>query len=291
MTFKKLLCAVDFSETSIAAVRAAAKLARRFDAELVLAHSLYIQIVAADIPYPDDLVKRMRHEATQGLAAAVRDAADAGAKRVSSKLVTGVPWMEIVGLAEGDPEIDLVVVGTHGRTGLRRFFLGSVAEKVARHAPCSVLAIHTGDIADAFRRVLCPVDFSESSRLAVEVGAKLVTPDGKLLLMHAIDAPTNYAGEPYAQPFLEDLDKRASAKLHGWAGELAKLTSATVDTRTRLGSPWAQAIALLEDDHGFDLVTIGSRGRTGIARFLLGSVAEKVVRHARCPVLVSRTRE
>jgi nucleotide-binding universal stress UspA family protein len=63
-----------------------------------------------------------------------------------------------------------------------------------------------------------------------------------------------------------------------------------VTTRTRIGTPGAQILAVLDDDRTFDLVVMGSHGRTGLRRVLLGSVAEKVVRHAGCPVVVARTR-
>ena len=63
-----------------------------------------------------------------------------------------------------------------------------------------------------------------------------------------------------------------------------------VVTRSRIGSPGAQILAVLDDDRTFDLVVMGSHGRTGLRRALLGSVAEKVVRHAHCPVVVAHTR-
>jgi len=85
----------------------------------------------------------------------------------------GVPWDQIVEAAREDPTVDLIVMATHGRSGLARVLLGSVAEQVIRHALCSVLAARAPGGVQPFRKVLCPIDFSEESRHALERAAEL----------------------------------------------------------------------------------------------------------------------
>ncbi len=79
--------------------------------------------------------------ATTALAELRREAESTGAKLVSTHVRTGTPWHEIVEYLRADPTFDLVILGTHGRTGLKHILLGSVAERVVRHAPCAVLVV------------------------------------------------------------------------------------------------------------------------------------------------------
>lgn len=289
-TFNKLLCAIDFSEGSDVALRAAVRLATRFDAELVIAHALYTPVFTDDMPYPTAVIQQLRDQAVRGLESATREAAELGAKRVSSLLLNGMPWAEVIEHSRVDRNIDLVVVGTHGRTGIKRFLLGSVAERIVRNASCSVIALHSENALTTFGHVLCPVDFSASSRHAAELATTLVEPSGRgVVLAHSVELPLAFAAEAGATSFLEDLEKRARRKLDEWAVDLRARTPAPITTRALLGSAAGQVLAALDEDR-FDLAVLGSHGRTGITRLVLGSVAEKVVRHATCPVLVARSR-
>ena len=293
MTLRKILCPIDFSAGSQHAMQVAARLAKRAGAELILTHSWYVPPLAFadEAPFPADTIQRMIEDEERNLAAATREVTGLGVERVTSRFLTGAPADRIAEAAGDDREIDLIVMGTHGRTGLRRVLLGSVAEKVVRHAPCSVLAVRETSAATPFRHVLCPIDFSETSRLAVELAAQLVDPDGDgLELLHVLELPISASGEPLAPDFLVDLDRRAAARLDEWAAEIQNSAKLRVTTRSRIGSPAGQALAVLDDDATLDLVVMGSHGRTGVGRILFGSVAEKLVRHARCPVLVARPR-
>ena len=118
----------------------------------------------------------------------------------------------------------------------------------------------------------------------------LVNPhDGWVTLMHVVELPVSYGGE-LPVDFTRDLDKHATKILDRWATELAAKLGVPVKPKITVGSPGNQILHLLETDPTFDLVAMGSHGRTGIKRILLGSVTEKVVRHAPCPVLVARSR-
>jgi nucleotide-binding universal stress UspA family protein len=139
---KRILCPTDFSETAAAAERHAVALARALGAELVLLH------VASEAPLRRETlgtpeVRRVfesqRAWVTETLAARVRELTTGGVS-ARSVVKTGVPWREVVGAVE-EEQADMIVMGTQGRTGLDRLLIGSVAERVVRHAPCPVLTV------------------------------------------------------------------------------------------------------------------------------------------------------
>ncbi len=140
MTTHKILCPLDFSSGSQHALRLAIRLAREQHAELVVMHVWYVPSTGlGDFPFPRAIAERIVRQASQSLDAAVQEARAAGLAAVTSMLVQGVPGWTIVDAVNHDPAINLVVVGTHGRTGLARVLVGSVAEYIVRHAPCPVL--------------------------------------------------------------------------------------------------------------------------------------------------------
>lgn len=140
---KKILAALDFSKFSPPVVSYAAELAKRFDASLTLLH-------VADEPnrvFPEGFVAVMPARTTEllnllemGLSDAKKEALARGVQHVTTMLVKGVPYSEIVTIAK-ENAIDTIVVGTHSRHGLVHTLLGSVAEKVVRNAPCTVITV------------------------------------------------------------------------------------------------------------------------------------------------------
>ena len=140
MSFAKILCPVDFSPGSQHAMKVAARLAGT-SAELVIAHAWYLPPLAfaGELPLPPSTIQDMVDDEHRGLEAAAAEASKLGAPRVSSIFLSGAAGDRIVSTLRDDPAFELVVMGTHGRTGLKRILLGSVAEYVVRHAPCSVL--------------------------------------------------------------------------------------------------------------------------------------------------------
>jgi universal stress protein A len=147
MAFKKILCAVDFSDNAREAMRRAADLAVVSGGSLTLFHVIHVPVVgysdgAPMMPSPGpELARELGAEAERSLADWKKRAEEMGVKNVSTQVVAGVPWHMIVEALEADHTFDLVVIGTHGRTGLGRVLLGSVAETVVRHSPCPVLVV------------------------------------------------------------------------------------------------------------------------------------------------------
>jgi nucleotide-binding universal stress UspA family protein len=146
--WKKLCCAIDFSEASHAAMREATELARRFGAELELLH-VHPPPPAAGLDVsvrPLDFVELASTELETTMASWQEEAEHAAGRAVHSTVVPGpvaAAADEILRFLRENGD-DLLVVGTHGRRGMQRFLLGSVAERVAREAPCSVLVVRGG---------------------------------------------------------------------------------------------------------------------------------------------------
>lgn len=142
-SFGKILVPVDFSACSAEAVRTAADLSRRYDASLTLVHAFEPILYATSEGYPFVLpgqIESLLADNAQALDRARQDAETAGAKRVETRALQGHPANEIVDLATKG-EFDLIVMGTHGRTGINHALMGSVAEKIVRTAACPVLTV------------------------------------------------------------------------------------------------------------------------------------------------------
>jgi nucleotide-binding universal stress UspA family protein len=291
--FHRILCPIDFSPGSRRAMEIAIQLAKPAGAELILAHAWHLPAMAAagEYPVPPETVQALVDDAARGLAQAAGEAKDLGARVVTTSFLSGVPWEQLVAALEADPTIDLVVMGTHGRTGLRRLLIGSVTEKVVRHAPCPVLAVRDDSPIAPFRHVLCPVDFSASARRAMELAGEVAAAGGAgVALLHVLETPGTYTGELALADYLAQAEAPAARMLEQWAAELRAKVAVPVTAAVRTGNAAPEILGAIERDASIDLVVTGSHGRTGMRRTLIGSVAEKTVRHARCPVLVVRQR-
>jgi universal stress protein A len=144
-----------------------------------------------------------------------------------------------------------------------------------------------------WKKILCPVDFSDGSRHSIETAAKIADEAGaELIITNVLGLPVYYMVEPIAYPasFVTDLVSAAEASLAQWKVEAERLGATRVGTELLRGDP-AHEIVELAKRGAFDLIVIGTHGRTGLKHVFLGSVAEKVVRHASCPVLVVRRQE
>jgi nucleotide-binding universal stress UspA family protein len=141
-------------------------------------------------------------------------------------------------------------------------------------------------------KILCPIDFSDGSRDAVRLALDLARQSGaSVTLFHGYALPLSAVGELAAvgADGLQRIDQETEASLRAWRDE-ALVPDVEVHTAKGIGSG-ADTIVRHAADHGFDLVVIGTHGRTGVKRVILGSVAEAVVRKAPCPVLVARRPE
>lgn len=277
----------------------ALELARHVGAELVLVHVGVIPETPAGVPesmaatvtaYSQVVKDRLAEDRTA--LQALHEKLSGSGVEVSQAVIDGFPD---TGLLDAAREVDgdVIVIGTHGRTGFKRFLLGSVAERVVRLSDRPVLVARgTHKPAGGYRKIVVPTDFSEGAREAATMACQLAAGDGIVHLLHTWQLPPMsgafYAPVKAAEDLFRDvrqtLSKSAAANLETLAGEL-RTTGTKIEYSSIEGAP-AHAIQEWIDANAPDLVVMGSHGRRGVRRFLLGSVAEVTVRHAACSVLV-----
>jgi nucleotide-binding universal stress UspA family protein len=190
-------------------------------------------------------------------------------------------------------DIDLVVMGTHGRRGMERLLSGSVSEEVVRRAPCPVFTVLARDengTGPQIDRVLAPVDLSDQSELVLNHAVALAESYAAPLdLLHVVEEaayPNVYGLDPLT-PALPNVQDRAREALETLASDI-DLRTDPVNVHVLAGNA-ARDIVEFAEEQAADLIVMATHGRTGLERFLIGSVAEKVVRRAPCPVFTLKS--
>jgi nucleotide-binding universal stress UspA family protein len=295
---KRILVPVDFSPFSLHALRYGSAIARHKGADLYLLHviqDLTPISVGGDGIVPtaaSDYLEQLESSAEEALTQLPINSWFDGSN-VRRQTVIGSPWECIVEFAASH-DIDLICLGTHGRGGLSRLVLGSVAERVIQHAPCRTLIVrrHEREFVDAehpqpaLKRVLVPVDFSDMSQSALEEGRSLAREWGaQLHVLHVVEDNSPTVSQialayPVFQSYVHELVKAGQTQL-----DALQLPDQAVK-KVVLGDPTGK-INDYADEQAIDLIVMGTHGRTGPSHWLLGSVAERVARSAPCPVLVT----
>jgi len=197
----------------------------------------------------------------------------------------GRPFKRITEYA-ANHDIDLIVMGTHGRSGLRRLVLGSVAEKVLRATSVPVVMVPPAATIEGvdveYREFLVPTDGSEAAETAIDWGLTLADIyDGMIHSVYAVDT-ARFAGEGEMIGVYNALEQTGEAALDS-VRQQAREASIDVSATIGTGSP-ARVIRSYTEDHDIDLIVMGTHGRSGVERYLIGSITESVVRHAEVPV-------
>lgn len=191
-------------------------------------------------------------------------------------------------------DIDLIVMGTHGRRGIRRWLLGSVAEEMVQLAECSILTVRAPEdpVHKNIQRILVPVDFSKYAREAL-VYAKFISgaTDAPVTLFHVVQDQFHPAFYTPVVQSIYDLNPRIEEemieKLKVFAAETAG-PDVPFNVDVHYGHPAETIVREAEDIHS-DLIVMATHGLTGLEHFFMGSVAEKVVRLAQCPVFTVKS--
>lgn len=288
-----VLVAVDFGDSSLEALRQGRALAHAVGGKLAVCH------VLPGVPDISTLFPERRLESSAGLAAEEQAARRALVDRAREKLglelsevfvERGAAYAELVRRAEAWGA-RYIVLGSHGRTGLARAVLGSVAERVARHAHCSVL------VARAVRKpgvVLAATDLSDASLPAVVEGAAAAKRLGaKLVVVSAVEwadpisiSAGNLIGltSPVASA---ELRREVADALRSTLEQSLVRLGVQGEVRALEGSPATEIVSAAEELDA-ELVVVGTHGRTGLLRLALGSVAERVIRSVHASVLAVR---
>lgn len=290
MKLERIAVGVDFSRQCEQALTHARRLARRFGAELLLVHvspngrtGLAAELARRHRESHLEVSEARRE--LRRLASENRNA-DIPAR---AEVVSGDPE---TGLAAAADELgaDLLIVGTHGRTGLRRFLLGSVAERTVRlaHAPVLVGRGRPGG-ERGYHRVLVPTDFSPTAEHALEAAVSLAGDGARIDVLHCWELPVPLtANDVSAGGLIEPLQHETREEVLRSGDRLIRRVDAggadlAFHERVR---PAIQGIQEMLGERDYDLVAMGSHGHRGLRRWLLGSVAEVTVRHASCATLV-----
>lgn len=268
--FHNVAVATDFFATAAHAVTLATTVARACAADLTVVH--VVEPAAYSRIGPDT-------EALRGVGQAALDAAVVRVRddlpSARGALLVGRPAEEVVTFAETN-DVDLIVTATHGRQSVERWLLGSVAEKILRACHAPVLTVRSAG--RPIRRLLLATDFGPSSEGAVELAARIAAVFGaRITLLHALDDDAREPTGEVARATRERLEKVAE----GIGGLVPDR-----DVLVRHGKPWSEICDEAKD--GYDLVVLGTHGRSAVPRWLIGSVAERVVRAAEPPVLTVR---
>lgn len=289
---KNVLCPVDFSDISQRALDHAAAIAHWYEAKLTLLY-VFVTLPTMDLPplvledadrvRIESDMRRMAAGVPSGVSVAVRvEQTESAHKEILAQLAA--------------TQADLLVLGTHGRSGFQRLFLGSVTEKVIRKATCPTLVVppRASDVpADApvrFRRILCPIDFAESSLSALAYALNLAKDaDAHLTLLHVIEMPPELRAHPLAPDF--DVDRIHAAaeadarrRLRDLVPDQAR-TYCTVETDVVEGRAYRRVLQRAAEE-GADLIVMGVHGRGAVDLLVFGSTTHHVIRAAACPVLI-----
>ena len=282
----KILLATDFSTTAESAERLALKMARSLGADL---HLLHVRVILED-----PLMAEEKHLQIERLMSSVDDATREAFDRdhldrpdvsVHTHLVRSTSAAEAITETAAELGCDLIVMGTHGRRGIKHLLLGSVAENVVRCVGVPVLTVRPMiDVSDfGPNHILVTHDFSDRSTEAVRIaGAWADALGAELTLLHVVEPvvyPDYYAINMASSDTMTRLRDRAVVALDRAADEI--LGARPVNTTVLIGRA-AETIIVEAEASEIDLVVMGTRGLSGLEQLVLGSVAEAVLR--RCPV-------
>lgn len=293
MQIARILCPVDFSEHSRRAIDHAAAMARWYEARLVVLY-VFVNLPAMDLPPPlldDALRNRLVDDAR-------RLAANAPLDRLEVR-VREAPFAHEEILAQAQAiGADLIVMGSHGRSGFERLFLGSVTEKVIRKTTCPAMVVPTrapGADPEApvrFHQILCPVDFSDSAVSALTHAVSLAEEsDAHLTVLNVLELPPRM-GEFQLPDEVNTHQLHAAAQAHALQ-RLRELipadarTYCSVETTVAEGRPYRE-ILRCATERAADLIVMGASGRGALDHLVFGSNTQHVIRAAACPVLIAR---
>ena len=274
---RRILCPTDFSDNSRHALDHAIAVAGWYGADVIGLH-----IGNPMMTNTQRLEQQLRMWLSPAIAAGI--ATDAAVDN-------GNPVDRILDHARS-LEADLIVIGTHGQGGFKRFVLGSVAETVLRKATCPVMTVPPSTASTSklpFEQLLCPVDFSDSSNAALQFALSLAQEtNARLSLLHVLESSLDGESGVLVQTSEQRRQRETDA-----CRRLAALISDDVrnlcrpESKLVFGKAGEQILTVATAEHS-DLIVMGLQGRSALDMMLFGSTTQEVVRRASCPVLTLR---
>jgi nucleotide-binding universal stress UspA family protein len=287
----RILCPIDFSEYSDHALRYAMKMAKWYGAQLRVLHVLPLMPPST----VSGLSAAARQLVAKNLNAVVERWREPGVD-VATELIESADTSAKIMARADTLDVDLIVAGSHGRSGVKRVLLGSVVEPLLHRCRQPVLIVPAGldqrQLAGpvTFSRIICAVDFSAASLAACAYALSIAEEaDARLTLLNVIDVPPELVTPPHPPDY--DLDRLHAA---ADAEHLARLRTlvpghaadyCTVETAVLEGAPSRQVLRLAEQQQA-ELIVLGVHGRSKLDLAVFGSNAKDVVARAHCPVLV-----
>jgi nucleotide-binding universal stress UspA family protein len=287
----RILCPIDFSAFSDHALIYAMKMAKWYGAQLRVLH------VMPPLPASStsELAGTSRQLTVKNLKSAIERHRLPAVDVVADLIESAEPVSRILEAAEAY-DVDLIVTGSHGRSGVQRVLLGSVVEALLHRSGRPVLTIPSHVDPDrlaagaSFRRIICAIDFSKASLEALAHAFSIAEEaDGKLTLLHVIEMPPELAHPPEppdydVAPIRAEAEAERLTRLHALIPEHAR-DYCTVQTEVLEGGASRQILREADVQHT-DLIVLGVHGRNAFDLAFFGSNSKDVIRQAHCPVLV-----
>ena len=286
MELKHIIVATDFSPQSDVAIRHGCAIARQPGASIRVVHVVEAPADEEGLAAAREAVEQWRIS-DEGLLAREIEACAGPDMKLIPETVEATSTAEGLQRVIDEHGADLVVVGSTGKTGIEHALLGSTAGKVLRTVEAHVL-VARGDSppSEGYQRILIPTDFSSPARKALELAKALGAPDARFDLVHFWRVPEATLGDEQSNLVIktvgDSVQERGRKLLESFQKDAPAATFTAAQTSPERGIPEK----LREAD--YDLVVVGSYGRSKLRRWLLGSVAEHTARTAPCAVAVAR---
>jgi len=281
---KKILVPTDFSKPAVLATEVAADIARKSGAELILLHVVEGASegsfnIEGEATYSGDwqdkiFTLKLIEKAKKQLEKATNDTKLSDVK-VRTELKMGSPYHGMNAIIS-ERKVDLVVMGTSGKSDLEQAIIGSNTEKVVRHAHCPVLTVHNKPIRKEFKNIV----YATSMEKDEEIFSKIVRRTQQLydatVHLVRINTPGNFQRDAVVKKYMQDFAKKLQLKNY------------TINVFNDVSEE--EGIVYFADSIEADMIAMATHGRTGFAHVLAGSIAEDVVSHSRRPVLTFVTK-
>lgn len=284
-----ILVPTDGSEPADAALEHAVDIAADTDATV---HVLYVANTNEPslVRLGTDVEDVLAEEGEEVVGAAVDRASERGV-HVRDRVIRGEPRDAILEYAATE-DVSMAVMGAHGHHGVGEYLLGNTTERVANACEVPVLTVRAGEDVRRtypYEAVLVPTDGSEHARAALELGAGVAAQTGASLHLLFVVDELSETIDPGSVDLPEDVERNCEQRLEEAAAVAREAGVEDVVTAIESGTVPREIVAYAEE--GIDLVAMGTHGRSGLDRYLLGSFTDRVIRTSPVPVLTTRVRE